>query len=173
MNIKSINVGMGETKLSKLASEQLVAPGLGSCIGLTMYDPEKKIAGMAHIVLPDSNLASGEITLAGKYADTGIPDLLENMLKLGASKDKIITAISGGAQMFNIEKGSNILNVGMRNTIAVKAFLAEARLPLKAEDTGGNKGRTMRIEVATGTVYVRSIGSQETIIGEQIKCQKS
>lgn len=166
MNIKSLNVGLGETKLSKLKSEQLVANGLGSCIGLTMYDKVNKIAGMVHIVLPDSEISTKEISLPGKYADKAVPDLLEKMMKLGAVRESIVVNITGGSQMFNTEKGSNILNIGMRNIIATKTALSREKLTLRAQDTGGNKGRTMRLEVSTGIVYVRSIGSPEVILGE-------
>lgn len=161
MSVKSINVGMGETKLSGLAGEQLVAPGLGSCIGLSMYEPDKKIAGMVHIVLPDSSISSGDALLPGKYADTAIPDLLGKMLESGAAREKIIVMMAGGAQMFNLEKCSNILNIGMRNVIATKAALSREKLVLRAHNTGGVKGRTVRVEVKTGIFYIRSIGEPE------------
>lgn len=166
MNIKNINVGLGETKLSKLKNEQLIATGLGSCIGLTMYDYVKNIAGMVHIVLPDSEIAGKESNLPGKYANTAIPDLLEKMINMGATKDKIIVTMAGGAQMFSIEKGSNVLNIGMRNIIATKIALGRENLNVQAQNTGGNLGRTMRIEVTTGIVYVKSIGNPEIVLAQ-------
>jgi chemotaxis protein CheD len=159
MNI--INVGMGELQVTKHTGTALVAPGLGSCIGLIMYDSKAKVAGMVHVVLPDSANAGVNGSLPGKYADSAIPELLNNMVKVGASKSNIVVKIAGGAQMFNLEKGGNILNIGIRNTIAVKAALNKENLSIKASDTGGNKGRTFKIEIATGKVYVRSIGQQE------------
>jgi len=139
-----------------------VAPGLGSCIGLIMYDYMNRIGGMVHVVLPDSSNANkSPNSLPGKYADTAIPSLLENLVKIGASRSSIIVKIAGGAQMFSLEKGGNVLNIGMRNTIAVKAALAKENLIIKACDTGGNKGRTCKLEISTGKVYVRSIGQQE------------
>ena len=156
-----INVGMGEIQVSKSQGTYLAAPGLGSCIGVTVYDPKVKVAGMVHVVLPDSSNSNKEITSPGKYADTAIPELLDKVTKLGAIKSNLIVKISGGAQMFNLEKGGNILNIGMRNNIAVKAALSKEGLILKAADVGGNKGRTVKLEVSTGRVSVRIIGQQE------------
>lgn len=161
-----INVGMGEIQVSKASGTVLAAPGLGSCIGVTMYDPKYKIAGMVHVVLPESanctkSSAAKDTYSLGKYADTAIPELLNQIFKLGAVKSNIIVKISGGAQMFNIEKGGNILNIGMRNNIAVKAALNKEGLLIKAADTGGNKGRTVKMDVSTGIVSVRIIGENE------------
>ncbi len=161
----NINVGMGEIKISKAPGAVLAAPGLGSCIGLILYDQKSKIAGMAHVVLPDSTTTKKEIKMLGKYADTAIPELLRQLTKAGASKSGLKIVIAGGAQMFAIEKGSNVLNIGTRNNIAVKSALTKAGLKLNAFDTGGNKGRTLRVEVSTGNIYVRSIGQPETLLG--------
>ena len=161
MSMTTINVGMGEIQVSKTPGTLLTAPGLGSCIGVIMYDPKFKIAGMVHVVLPDSTNSTKELTAPGKYADTAIPELLNNIIKLGAVKSNLVIKISGGAQMFNLEKGGNILNIGMRNNIAVKAALNKEGLNLKAADVGGNKGRTVKLEVSTGRVSVRIIGQEE------------
>lgn len=157
----NINVGMSEICVSKVPGTTIIAPGLGSCIGLIMYDPNVKVAGMAHIVLPDSKSNREEKFNPGKFADTAVPELLSKVLELGASKHNLIVKISGGAQMFNLGKGTNVLNIGLRNTIAVKAALNKEGLVLKAFDTGGNRGRTVKILTTTGTVYVRCIGQDE------------
>ncbi|MDD3013364.1 MAG: chemotaxis protein CheD [Candidatus Gastranaerophilales bacterium] len=160
--MNNINVGMGEMQVSRSKSAILVAPGLGSCIGVIMYDYISNIGGMVHVVLPDSTTASKQgNTMLGKYADTAIPTLLDSMIKLGAAKCNIVVKMVGGAQMFNLEKGGNVLNIGIRNTIAVKAALSKENLIIKACDTGGNKGRTCKVDISTGKVYVRSIGQQE------------
>lgn len=159
---KVINVGMGETWVSPYLNEQLVACGLGSCIGLVMYDPKCKIAGMAHLVLPDSSIALQKNPqkdfLPGKFVDSGVDYLLENMVKLGAVKENIIVSIAGGSQMFNLGNNTNVLNIGLRNVIAVKAAIQKKNLKLHAQYTGGNKGRTMSVETATGIVSIRTIG---------------
>ena len=156
-----VNVGMGEIQVTNSAGTSLVAPGLGSCIGLTIYDPMAKVGGMVHVVLPDSTNVTKEITLLGKYADKAVPEILAKLYKLGAKKQNMVLKMAGGSQMFNLEKGYNILNVGMRNTIAVKAALSKEGLTVKAADTGGNKGRTLKLDVATGIVSVRIIGQLE------------
>jgi chemotaxis protein CheD len=158
MNI--INIGMGELYISNSSSIVLVAPGLGSCVGLAMYDTEKRIGAMAHIVLPET-LNNKNHGLPGKYANEAVPELINGMIKMGAKKDNIIVKFSGGAQMFTLEKGANILNIGVRNVIAVKKILQDEGLRTKNSDTGGNKGRTMRLDVATGCVFVKIIGQQE------------
>mgnify|MGYP001306451464 CR=1 FL=1 len=168
----NINVGMGEIKLSKTPGTYLVAPGLGSCIGLIMYDPKISLAGMVHVVLPDSSATTKEIYSQGKYADLAIPELLKRMINEGANKNNLVVTMAGGAQMFTLEKGSNVLNIGMRNAVAVKAALNKEGLKISASDTGGNKGRTLKIEVSTGIVYVKSIGQAEVILGGN-KCLKS
>lgn len=155
-----INVGMSEIQVSKSPGTTLVAPGLGSCIGLTMYDPINKVAGMVHVVLPDSTITKTP-PLPGKYADIAIPKILEQMVQAGAKKEKLIVKIAGGAQMFNLQQGGNILNIGVRNAIAVKAALSKEGLILSTADTGGNKGRTLKLDVSTGKVFVKVIGQQE------------
>lgn len=162
MNI--LNVGMGEIKISKSPDAVIAAPGLGSCIGLAIYDPIIKLGGMAHIVLPDSSSINKPGTLPGKYADLAIPEILDQMIKMGARKRNLIIKIAGGAQMFSFEKGGNVLNIGMRNAIAVKAMLSKEGLTIKANDTGGNKGRTVRLDISSGKVYVKIIGQQEVEI---------
>lgn len=156
-----VNVGMGETRVTNSVATCLVAPGLGSCIGVTLYDPLIKVGGMVHVVLSDSSAVNKEILLAGKYADIAIPDVLQKMYKLGAKKQNLVVKIAGGSQMFNLEKGANILNVGMRNTIAVKVALSKEGISLKSSDTGGNRGRTLKLDIATGVVTVRIIGQLE------------
>jgi chemotaxis protein CheD len=159
--MNSINVGMGEIHVSKTSGTVLIAPGLGSCIGLVIYDPIQKVGGMAHVVLPDSSSAKSNNSLAGKYADIAIPELLNKLYALGALKCNLIVKIAGGAQMFNLDRGGNILNIGVRNVTAVKEALAKERLEIKASDTGGNTGRTLKFDVSSGKIYVKSIGQPE------------
>ena len=159
--MNSINVGMGEIQVSNILGTVLVAPGLGSCVGLVIYDPLQKVGGMAHVVLPDSSSARSNNCLAGKYADIAIPELLNQLYSLGAYKTNLIVKIAGGEQMFNLDRGNNILNIGTRNVIAVKEALAKEKLEIKASDTGGNTGRTLRFELSSGKIYVKSIGQPE------------
>ena len=96
----NINVGMGEIQVSNSSGTTITAPGLGSCIGLTMYDPNAIVAGMVHVVLPDSTASTKEINLLGKYADTAVPELLAQMIKIGAVKRNLI--ITGCRRISNV-----------------------------------------------------------------------
>lgn len=156
-----INVGMSQMELSSKPGTVLTAPSLGSCIGLAIYDPVAKIGGMAHIVLPDSAKNTKETEALGKYADTAVPEMLSKIISMGANKKNLIIKIAGGAQMFNLQQGSNVLNIGLRNTLAVKTALSKEGLEVLKSDTGGNKGRTFKLDVQTGIFSVKVIGQNE------------
>jgi chemotaxis protein CheD len=159
-----INVGMSQIEVSSTPGTVLAAPSLGSCIGLAIYDPQKKIGGMAHIVLPDSTKMTKASETIGKYADTSVPEILRRMYAKGAIKSNLIIKIAGGGQMFNLQQGSNVLNIGLRNAVAVKAALTKEGLDIVKADTGGNKGRTFKLDVITGVFSVKIIGQNEVEI---------
>jgi len=156
-----INIGMSQIEIASKPGTVLVAPSLGSCIGLAIYDPISKIGAMAHIVLPDSAKILKQTENCGKYADTAVPEMLKKLFSEGANKNKLIIKMAGGAQMFNFEKGANVLNIGLRNTLAVKTALTKEGLTLIKSDTGGNKGRTFKLDVQTGVFSVKLIGQNE------------
>jgi len=87
--------------------------------------------------------------------------MLKKLFAVGANKNKLIVKMAGGAQMFNLEKGANVLNIGLRNTLAVKTALSKEGLTLVKSDTGGNKGRTFKLDVQTGIFSVKLIGQEE------------
>lgn len=159
----NINVGLGEIKIAQQSKDVLMAPGLGSCVGVLLYDPIDSIAAMAHVVLPESK--DDNPILPGKYANTGIPALLKTILDKGAKKNNIKTYISGGAQMFSFDKGSNVLNIGTRNILAVKNALAKEGLKILNSHTGGNKGRTFKINMSDKKITVKCIGEDEITLG--------
>jgi chemotaxis protein CheD len=147
-------VRMGELVVSANPSDELVALGLGSCIGLAIVDRNAAVAGLAHIVLPESHPGDRR---PGKFADTAVPELVKRMVAAGAAKRRLETAIVGGARMFEM---SGALDIGARNEEAVRAELARLRVPVRAAETGGNQGRTVRIAVGTGVITVRIAGEQ-------------
>jgi chemotaxis protein CheD len=161
--MNNLNVGLGEIKIAKKLNCSIVAPGLGSCIGLLMYDVVNEIAGMVHVVLPETKDLN--IPNPGKYANTGAEALLDQLVKQGANKANLKVYIAGGAQMFSFSKGSNILNIGVRNTIAVKEEITRLNLRLLNSHTGGSKGRTFKIDLPEGKISVRCIGEEEIILG--------
>ena len=140
----------------------LSTSGLGSCIGICLYDPLKKIAGMAHIMLPDSTQARGNINEA-RFADTAIPVLINIMLTKGASKESLIAKIVGGAQMFNFNNLNDIMRVGERNGFAVLAKLKQEGIPVLAQDIGGNFGRSIKFDPKDGKVYISTLDKGESI----------
>lgn len=154
-----IPVGLGRMEVSARPGDVLCAIGLGSCIGLVMVDPRAGVAGLAHVMLPTARDARPE--LPGKYADTAVPALLAAVLALGADRRGLIVKAAGGAQMFANGSGARTMAIGDRNDEAVRAALAQAGLHLRAADIGGARGRTLRVDVATGRVTVRTVGGPE------------
>lgn len=151
-----VKVGMADLKIVK--NPQIITTlGLGSCVGVVLYDPEKKLAGLAHIMLPDSN-NSKDNTNKAKFADTAIPYMIDLMLKKGAKKERLISKIAGGAQMFDFNGKSDIMKIGVRNIKAVKENLYKFNINIVAEDVGGNYGRTIEFNTNTGKLTIRSLG---------------
>lgn len=150
-----IRVGMADYKVGK-APDVIISYGLGSCIGISLYDPQSKVGGLLHIMLPDSTQSRASENPA-KFADTGIPLMLDEVIKLGAVRSRIVAKIAGGAQMFAFANATDIMRVGARNADAVKRILQELKIPLCAEDVGGNYGRTVQIDLETGIYRVKTI----------------
>jgi chemotaxis protein CheD len=142
---------MGEIEVSKRTGEELVARGLGSCIGLALIDRLSGVAGMAHIVLPESNGSDKE---PGKFADLAVPALVAQMQKAGAVTRRLEVILAGGARMFELGE----MDIGARNAAAVKAGLARAGLKIRAAETGGSRGRTLRLTVGDFEVTVKEAG---------------
>ncbi|WP_010167697.1 chemotaxis protein CheD [Candidatus Epulonipiscium viviparus] len=159
MSNNTLQVGIAELKVGK-APQKITTIGLGSCVGVTLYDPSSKIGGMVHIMLPNSKEIKNNDN-AAKFADTGVPKLVQEVLKKGANKNHLVAKIAGGAQMFNLATGNNALRIGDRNIIAVKEVLRNLNIPIKANDTGQNYGRTIILDLETGGVLVRTIGKGE------------
>ncbi|WP_235856193.1 chemotaxis protein CheD [Methanolobus halotolerans] len=135
--------------------------GLGSCVGVAMYDKRSCIGGMVHIMLPSVENARSKDNLA-KFADTGIHYLLDCMLAEGATKSAIKAKIAGGARMFSFSSSAQ-LNIGERNVIATKEILKQLRIPVLAEDTGENYGRTIVLDTENGELTVKSALKGEKI----------
>ena len=150
-----IKVGMADYKVGR-APDTLISYGLGSCIGISLYDPQTKIGGLLHIMLPDSNQSRANENRA-KFADTGIPDMLEELIRMGAAKSRLVATLAGGSQMFAFANASDIMRVGLRNASASKEILKKLSIPIVGEDTGGNYGRTVQIDLSTGVYKVKTI----------------
>jgi chemotaxis protein CheD len=137
----------------KIASEPdvLITYALGSCIGTCLYDGRLRIAGLSHILLPESSICPGDKNLM-KYADTALKELVETMVRAGALRSGLTAKIAGGAKMYACDG----MNVGERNA-AVKSELRRLGIRLVAEDTGANYGRTVEFNPADGSVRIKSV----------------
>jgi chemotaxis protein CheD len=150
-------VRMGELAVSSASEHVLVSLGLGSCIGLALIDRKMGIAGLAHIVLPQSQGHGTENPR--KFADLAVPEMLSELEGLGARKIRLEAVLVGGASMFAVTAAS--LEVGQRNEAAVRELLVKQRIPVVAAATGGNRGRTIRVDVASSAVTVREAGGKD------------
>ncbi len=150
-----IKVWMADSNIVK-HPDSIRTTGLGSCVGVTMYDPTTKIAGMAHVMLPSSSLAKNDDFKCAKYADTALPELLDMVTKAGASRSRIVAKMAGGAQMFNFGGNSDTMRIGPRNVEACKDALKKLGIRVVAEDTGGNCGRTIELYTDTGVLTIRT-----------------
>jgi len=150
---------MGQIIFSGHDKNELRILGLGSCIGLCVFDPVARLGAVAHVVLPEAG--SSESQDPGRYADTAVPYLLDELERRGAMKHRLRAAIAGGAQLFTFAGASESLNVGERNVAAVKRHLAASGVRLMAEDTGGKTGRTVVMDARTGAVRVKQPGQPE------------
>lgn len=155
----TVSVGIADLNIV-LEPDVLVTYALGSCVGICLYDSKNKVAGLAHIMLPwskDSSTADN----ARRYADTGITELANKMLSKGADFKYVTAKIAGGAQMF--ATNSSVFNIGERNVDAVKKVLNQFKIPIVAEETGKNFGRTVYFYSETGKVEVKS-ATRETVV---------
>lgn len=157
-----IKVGMADLKVC-IAPDALTTLGLGSCIGIAIRDPITKIGGLAHIMLPDSTQIKNNTNLY-KFADTGIDELVRLLIQKGASKQRLVAKIAGGAQMFAFQNKSDLVRVGERNAEACKDKLKQLNIPLLAQDTGLNYGRTVVFFPDTGNYVIKAVGKEESVI---------
>ena len=151
-----IKVGIADLNVV-LDPGTIMTIGLGSCIGIALYDKTLKVAGLAHIMLPDSTQFKSS-TNPMKFANSAIPMLIERMEKQGCKKRNLLAKIAGGASMFNFSDKSIISDIGKRNSDAVKKVLKEEAIPIIAEEIGGNKGRTMILYASDGRVILKVVG---------------
>jgi chemotaxis protein CheD len=153
-------VRMGELATSAVAGDVLVSLGLGSCIGLALVDRRLGVAGLAHVVLPSSggHAAPGSF----KFADKAVPELIDRVVAEGGRKQMLDAVLVGGASMFTVSSAS--LEVGQRNEAAVRDQLSAAGIPIVATETGGDRGRTIRVFVGSRKVTVREAGGADRVL---------
>lgn len=160
MNKTQQLVKVGIADMNIVTSPNIIrTSGLGSCVGVIIYDPFRELGGLAHIMLPDSSLSrdgGGPLNIA-KYADTAVKELVMRLLSSGAKRPCLKAKIAGGAQMFAFRNGNEMMRIGPRNVEAVKKQLSELQIALVAEDTGGNSGRTIEFDPKSGVLSIRTV----------------
>lgn len=161
--IRKINVGIAEAVCADVPA-QLVTVGLGSCVGVTMLDMRNRIGGLVHIMLPSSEGFSKENLNPAKYADTAIPYLLKMMVDAGAEKKSISAGMVGGASMFRTAGDVSLSDIGARNIQAVTETLEQHQLHLTANFTGGNRARSICLDLGEQLVKVRESGGEWQVI---------
>ena len=152
-------MGVADMKTSNRAGDSIVTYSLGSCIGLVIYDPFAKAGGILHYMLPDSSIDNEKARLKPlMFADTGIPRLFKETYSLGAKKSRIKVFIAGGAEILD---QCGFFNIGKRNYVALKKMMFRNNVLIGRQIVGGNVNRTVRLEIATGDIYVKTSGAHE------------
>ena len=157
-----IKVGMADWKTCS-GEDAVTTLGLGSCVGIAIRDPIVKVGGLAHIMLPDSTEIRNNSNRP-KFADTGIEDLVAEIIRKGGNRYRLVAKIAGGAQMFAPNTNNATLRIGERNAEASRKKLSQLRIPLLAEDTGKTYGRTVIFYPKNGDFIIRAIGMPEKVI---------
>jgi len=156
-----IVVGMADLKVAK-HPDTLTTLGLGSCVGITLFDRAKKIGGMAHCMLPTYKGFEGQNI--AKFVDSAVIELINQLVRIGASRSSLVAKIAGGAHMFGRSQNSDMLKIGERNAAAGLAILRQLSIPVQANDTGGSHGRTIELNIETGALRIKTVGAGEKFI---------
>lgn len=157
---KEIKVGIADMGLARREGS-LITYALGSCIGISLYDPQIKLAALIHIMLPEAGGMAA--TNVFKFADTGIRETLRKMAVFGGQKNRYQCKIAGGAKMFELPGGGGIGNIGERNIKSVEDVLRQEQIKILQRDVGLNYARTMMLDVETGLVHIRTAGRREIV----------
>jgi chemotaxis protein CheD len=151
---KTLIVDIADMTVSKDPGALLITYSLGSCIGISIWDPVARVGGLLHYMLPESTISPDKAqSNPYMFADLGIPLLFKKAYTLGADKKRIIVKAAGAAQLMD-QKG--VFNIGKRNHLALRKILWRNNVIIEKEDVGGFEGRTMKMEVATGKVMIKT-----------------
>lgn len=154
----NITIGISEMKASNTPGEVLVTYSLGSCVGLSLYDPVVKVGGMVHCMLPLSRLDREKAQAKPcMFTDTGVPALIRAVLDLGGSRTRLVAKVAGGAAPL---QDNGVFNIGERNYVVLRKVLWKNDILIAAEDVGGTKARTMYLHVDSGVTIIKSQGQE-------------
>lgn len=151
----TLTIGIAEQVVSR-APDRLVTLGLGSCVGLVLFDPVTKVGGMVHIMLPCAPQDMAEVNKF-KFADTAVPEMIRLVTSAGASRHTLQAKLAGGAHMFNYSYQTDVMGIGKRNVDVCLEQLQTHRIPVAAQDTGGTFGRSIEFNCEDGTLQVRTV----------------
>lgn len=160
--MSKIIVGMADLNVTK-APGVLTTLGLGSCVGIALYDPTTKVAGLAHIMLPDSTKLHNNSNPA-KFADTAMDKMIGDMIRMGANKARMKAKLAGGAQMFAFNSKNDDMRIGDRNVEATLKLLKMYAIPLISYEVGANYGRTVELYAEDGRFLIKTIGHGNRVI---------
>jgi chemotaxis protein CheD len=156
--MEQIVVGISDCRVGDANGQVLTTYALGSCIGLAVHDAEAGVGGLLHFMLPDSSIdPAGARENPCKFADTGIPLLLAEAYRRGALKRRLVVTAAGGAQMLDPQ---NFFDIGRRNYQAMRKLLWKAGLLLHAEAIGGDRSRTVRLEIGSGRFWLQEAAGE-------------
>lgn len=154
-----IRVRIAEFKVAK-GDAVLVAVGLGSCVGVAVYDPQREVGGMAHILLPGSGKENDN---PYKFSDSSIEAMVNQIIKMGGAREALQAKIVGGANMFSW-LGDRKKSIGERNVKSAKEKLASLSIPVVSEETGGSEGRSVEFHAGSGKLIIRNaLGVEHSI----------
>lgn len=153
---KTLVVGVADMVVSNDAGSEIVTYSLGSCLGITVYDPAKKVGGLLHLMLPDSGIdAEKAVKLPAMFVDTGVPWLFQSVYNLGGERSRVVIKVAGGAQFLDQQRA---FNIGERNIQAFTDIIARHGHKIQAHDVGGFCSRTLRMDMSNGNVSIHSPG---------------
>lgn len=149
-------VGIADMKLVK-TPDHIRTSGLGSCVGLVIYDLGQKMAGLAHVMLPESSLSKASNFNPAKYADTAVEELVFQLVAKGARRSVLKAKMAGGAQMFKMASNNDMMKIGPRNVEAIRKELFRLKIRLVSEDVGGSSGRTIEFDPEKGSLSIKTV----------------
>lgn len=147
-------VDIADSTVSADPNDTIITYSLGSCIGMTLWDPEVRVGGMIHYMLPESSLSPEKAKLRpAMFADTGVPALFRAAFKCGAVKKRLVIKVAGGAQLLD---DNGTFNIGKRNFVMLRKLFWKNNVLINSEDVGGSISRTIRLNVGTGKVTLKT-----------------
>lgn len=159
---KVLVVGVADMVASNDPGAELVTYSLGSCLGVTVFDPVRKVGGLLHLMLPDSSIDPAKaVSSPYMFVDSGVPRLFQSVYSLGGDRNRVVVKVAGGAQFLDHQR---TFNIGERNIAAFQAILQRNGHAIQAHSVGGFSSRTVRLDLTTGNVSIHSPGQPSYLL---------